>query len=207
MTKEKKTSIWVALHKAQQSVTAVGKGSKNDYHGYSYTSAEEMLTACRKALHDNGLVAYRLSWKLVQLETGSTVLSHFCVATANGTGEEDSLTAHVEYPAIPGNGRPLDKAVSAALTTSFSYWLRDLLMLPRLDDVEVDTRDDRNYNHEKNEATSLAYRIRENATNSQLEKIEASLEPMYGVKKLEEVPSATLKAMYDKIERTKGAES
>jgi hypothetical protein len=204
MTKEKKTSIWVALHKAQQSVTAVGKGSKNDYHGYSYTSAEEMLTACRKALHENGLVAYRLSWKLVTLETGTVVLSHFCVATTDGSGEEDSLTAHVEYPAIPGNGRPLDKAVSAALTTSFSYWLRDLLMLPRLDGVEVDNRDDTKYDHEATEALSLAYRIRENATDEQLQKIEASLRPKYKVDSLTDVPSGTLKAMLDKIEKTKG---
>jgi hypothetical protein len=40
-------------------------------------------------------------------------------------------------------GRPIDKAVASALTTSLGYWLRDVLLLPREDgDGSMDSRND-----------------------------------------------------------------
>lgn len=45
---------------------------------------------------------------------------------------------------MPEKGRPLDKAFATALTTALKYWLRDLLLLPRVvADDDMDTRDDR----------------------------------------------------------------
>ena len=196
MTEQKSMGVWAALKQAQESIEAVGKGSQNQFHGYNYTSAEDMLKACRKALHDSGLVAYRLSWKIITTEAGVMVLSHFCIALASD--EDESVSAHVEYPAIPGNGRPLDKAISAALTTSFSYWLRDMLMLPRVDGLEVDTRDDSGYKHDEQEAVGLAIEIEDRATPEQMEKLMGQL-GKYKATKLEEVPLVTLKAWLKRV--------
>ena len=170
MTSERKANVWTALKTAQQSLDAVGKGSKNQFHGYNYTSAEDMLKTCRKALHDAGLVAYRRSWSSEQTDLGCMVKNPCCVALATeDQAEEDCLCAEVTDPAIPGNGRPLDKAVIAALTTAFSYWLRDILMLPRVDGLEVDTRDDSTYKHEEQEAVGLAVEIEDRATDEQMQ--------------------------------------
>ncbi|MCB9228621.1 MAG: hypothetical protein H6618_03335 [Deltaproteobacteria bacterium] len=38
---------------------------------------------------------------------------------------------------------PKDKAVAASLTTALAYWLRDILLLPRVDDSgSMDRRND-----------------------------------------------------------------
>ncbi len=199
MTEQTTMGVWAALKEAQQSIEAVGKGSQNQFHGYNYTSAEDMLKACRKALHDAGLVAYRLSWKINSTEAGVMVSSHFCIALADN--DEESVCANVEYPAIPGNGRPLDKAISAALTTSFSYWLRDMLMLPRVDGLEVDTRDDSGYKHDEQEAVGLAIEIEDRATPEQMEKLMGQL-GKYKASKLEDVPVVTLKAWLKRVKET-----
>ena len=203
MTSERKANVWTALKTAQQSLEAVGKGSQNQFHGYNYTSAEDMLKACRKALHDAGLVAYRRSWSIQQTDLGCMVVNDFCVTLANKVTppQDNSISAEVTYPAIPGNGRPLDKAVSAALTTAFSYWLRDILMLPRVDGLEVDTRDDSTYKHDEQEAVGLAVEIEDRATDEQMQKLLDAL-PKYKASKLEEVPVVTLKAWLKRVKET-----
>ena len=217
MTSERKANVWAALKTAQESLDAVGKGSQNQYHGYNYTSAEDMLKACRKALHDAGLVAYRRSWSIQQTDLGCMVVNNFCLALATDQqAEEDCLCAEVTYPAIPGNGRPLDKAVSAALTTAFSYWLRDILMLPRVDGLEVDTRDDSTYKHDAwvsarfdakahEEAYSLEDKIEALATEEQLEKLHDVL-PKYNASYLHQVPVETLKVWLKRVKETYAAD-
>ena len=201
MTTERKASVWTALKTAQQSLEAVGKGSQNQYHGYNYTSAEDMLKACRRALHDAGLVAIRKAWWIKEEGSSAMVESHFVVFAPGLEGDENTIEAVVVYPAIPGNGRPLDKAVSAALTTSFSYWLRDILMLPRVDGLEVDTRDDSTYKHDEQEAVGLAVEIEDRATDEQMQKLLDAL-PKYKASKLEEVPVVTLKAWLKRVKET-----
>ena len=53
----------------------------------------------------------------------------------------ESQTDKADFPAQLKKGTPLDKAVAAALTTSLAYWLRDLLLIPRVDH-EMDKRND-----------------------------------------------------------------
>jgi hypothetical protein len=201
MTTERKANVWEALKTAQQSLDGVGKGSQNQYHGYNYTSAEDMLKASRKALHDAGLVAYRRSWSIESTDYGCLVNNYFCVALADGDEDVDVITAEVAYPAIPGNGRPLDKAVSSALTTAFSYWLRDILMLPRVDGLEVDTRDDSGYKHDEQKAVALAVEIEDRATEEQMKKLIDTL-PKYKASKLEDVPVVTLEAWLKRVKET-----
>ncbi len=135
-----KVNLEQALWKAQRSIQGVGKDGNNAYSKYRYTSAEAMLSACRNALHDAGLTVRRTTFTYDEkLHVSSTIrLSHY----ESGESEESVIM----FPAIEQKGKPQDKAIAAALTGSLSYYLRDLLLLPRSEDFDMDKRDDTEYN-------------------------------------------------------------
>ena len=126
---------------AQGAISGVSKDARNTFHKYAYTSAEGMIGACRDALQRGGVVARRTGWEIVG--DGLYVQSRLLVCHG-WTGE--SAESVVVWPIVVEKGRPVDKAVASALTTSLSYWLRDLLCLPREDETgHMDGRnDDRN---------------------------------------------------------------
>ncbi len=127
------TNLYTALLEAQRSLTSVHKDAKNDWGKYGYTSAEEMISQCRKALIDSGLCLARTNWSLAE----SKVHSHFCLTHAE-SGE------HLEFgnEMLVVSSKNPDKSVLAALTTSLNYALRDLLLIPRVDEKqpEIDNR-------------------------------------------------------------------
>jgi hypothetical protein len=154
-------SLAGALLRAQRAIAGVHKASKNDFHKYAYASSEDMITACRDVLHAEGIAVRRSGWTLregsettwteVDKKTGEerggterslTLVSTFVVAYPP-TGEREEST--VDFPIVPEKGRPYDKAAAGSLTVSLSYFLRDLLLVPR-DDEEMDKRDDRGHN-------------------------------------------------------------
>ena len=123
---------------AQGAISGVSKDSRNTFHKYAYTSAEGMIGACRDALQRGGVVARRTGWEIVG--DGLYVQSRLTVCHG-WTGE--SAESVVVWPIVVEKGRPVDKAVASALTTSLSYWLRDLLCLPREDESgHMDGRND-----------------------------------------------------------------
>ena len=126
------------LLKAQMAVTAVEKASRNDFGGYKYASAEDMITASRAVLHENGLIVTRNGWRLLNEENATpAVEAVYVLAHKDG----HSVVCATQYPVCVGKGRPEDKALNASLTTGLSYFLRDLLLIPRCDE-EVDQRPD-----------------------------------------------------------------
>lgn len=131
-------SLSAALLAAQRAVNAVGKDSRNDFHKYRYVSAEAMISACRAALAEGGLTVRRRAWEIS--DDGTFVVSKFEVSYSL-TGE--STVDTVPWFAVVEKGKPADKALASALTTSLSYWLRDLLLIPREDEETMDSRDDR----------------------------------------------------------------
>jgi hypothetical protein len=132
-------NVYDGLVRAQAAVQFAAKDARNEFHKYNYASAESMISACRAALSSAGIVARRRSWRIS--EDGLFVLSTFEVALG-ATG--DTLTdADVPWAIIAEKGRPLDKALAGALTTSLSYWLRDLLLLPREEEADMDRRNDK----------------------------------------------------------------
>lgn len=138
-TSPEPANIRAALLVAQSSVDSIAKDARNSFHNYAYVSADGMIGAARAALHVAGLVVRRSRWELST--DGCTVASTF-ETHYPPTGE--TWTDSVSWPIVVEKGRPIDKAVAGALTTSFGYWLRDLLALPREDDaVSMDRRDDR----------------------------------------------------------------
>lgn len=124
-----------AILQAQKNAKAVAKDSNNKFHGYNYASAEHMLVESKDALHSAGVEVHRGSYRLKEL-AGNVVCEMVIEVSHPESGEQESHT--VDYFVIPDKGRPLDKALNSALTTSFAYFLRDLLLIPRLSKAEAD---------------------------------------------------------------------
>lgn len=118
---------------AQSSVSSVAKDAKNDWGKYGYTSAEEMISQCRKALLSHGLVFARTHWSLAD----DKVISHFALVHPE-SGE--TLEFGNDMLVVPSKNP--DKSILAALTTVMNYALRDLLLIPRVDEKqpEIDNR-------------------------------------------------------------------
>jgi hypothetical protein len=127
-----------ALLKAQAEVAGVVKNARNEFAKYDYVSADGMVSQLRNALISNGLLFNRSSW-FVEGTALPLVRSNFSLIHVE-SGEERHFVADV--PIVETKGRPADKAVLGAVTTALSYTLRDLLLVPRVDDLEVDNRSD-----------------------------------------------------------------
>jgi hypothetical protein len=141
-------SLASALLAAQQALPSVGKDSqfKGQNYGYAYTSSETMIAACRAVLHGAGLVLRRAGWTFEGTPDGGIVKSQF-VLTHPASGE--SITDEVAWVAVPRGQQPIDKAMAGALTASLGYALRDLLLVPREDENEMDKQDDSKFQPRK----------------------------------------------------------
>jgi hypothetical protein len=140
-------SLASALLAAQQALPSVGKDSKNSFHHYNYTSSEAMIGACRSVLHGAGLVLRRAGWRFEGTPEGGGLVTSQFILTHSESGE--AVTDEVAWLAIPEKGRPIDKALAGSLTASMGYYLRDLLLVPREDENEMDRRDDTKYEPRK----------------------------------------------------------
>lgn len=143
------SALYAALADAQKEIQdAARKDGRNDHHGYNYTTSEEMIALCRSALHKAGLSVFRADWMYTPNDENGpgSVVSRMVLAHP---ASKALRVYSFSWPAVPGAGRPLDKAIAAALTTSLSYWLRDLLLVPRGDGLSMDSRDDSKYQPEK----------------------------------------------------------
>ncbi len=127
--------LTAALIRAQQAIRSVGKDAKNDFAKYDYVSAETMIAECRRALHASGLLFCRTHWDLKQSSEGFTTMVSSYLLSHPESGEDMKMVSEM---VVPPNQKQLDKAVLAALTTSLNYMLRDLLLIPRADEPEVD---------------------------------------------------------------------
>lgn len=131
-----------ALADAQKSIGGVEKDARNKHHGYDYSSAEGIIADSRTALLRHGIIADRTSWTMNDLPDGTRSVTSRFLLWHIGSGEH--LATDSPWPVIPEKGRPLDKALAGALTTSLAYWLRDTLLLPRGIEGEIltDARED-----------------------------------------------------------------
>lgn len=137
------SSLSAALLIAQQTLKGVEKDGKNKFHGYDYASSEGMLTAAREALHAAGLVC-AVTGNDVEIVDGLCLNRLYLRLMHPET--DTAIEMSRAFPIVPEKGRPMDKATCGALTTCLSYTLRDLLLIPRVDQtLEINERDDRNY--------------------------------------------------------------
>ena len=149
-----------ALVKAQQAARSVEKDSSNSFHRYKYASAEAIIDEARGALVSAGIACLSTGWTFVA--TAATDRSPPVVSKDGKPSPVAVGRVFVQYrvlhesgewmqfeastPVIPESGRPEDKAEATALTYNAGYFLRGLLMLPRVEEgSQVDERDDRHH--------------------------------------------------------------
>lgn len=151
---DKQATLFAAISRAVAKAQAVAKGSENTFSRYKYASAEALIEESRGCLASEGLAVVPYEWRLVPLASGpvstggkagmyfaDVVVAYFVVHKDGG-----ALRCEATTPAVTDNGRPQDKAVATALTYSLGYFLRTLLLLPRVDtEHDVDQRDDRGH--------------------------------------------------------------
>jgi len=128
-----------ALLEAQQMIRSIEKDSSNDYHNFDFTSTEHMIAETRIVLHDCGIVVeVGDTW---QEELASGRLLEWANIHVTHPESGDEIERKKSLPIISGKGRPEDKGALGCETTILNYFLRGLLLIPRVD-VEVCARDD-----------------------------------------------------------------
>lgn len=134
-----------ALAGAQARAKAVEKDATNTFHRYAYASAEAILGEAKLALEGSGIAVVPTSDTVERVgPEPSTLELRRVVTLVHQDGE--SLAISTVWPIVPDKGRPLDKAVASARTTSLAYLLRDLLLMPRVaegEDMDHGSRDER----------------------------------------------------------------
>lgn len=132
--------LFQALLAAQKELRAVPPDARNEFHKYDYASAERIIQECRQALHRHGILVWRGQWQYLTQPIPMVQASVHVVLAETG----EALTETFQFPVLPSGSQPLDKAVATALTSGLKYFLRDLLLVPRIAlDEDMDTRDDR----------------------------------------------------------------
>lgn len=131
-----------ALALARDRCKAAVKGNRNTHHNFDYASADEVIAVARAAMAESGIAIIPQKHKLT-VEGHDKFAFHslervFVLSHSSG----EFTVIELNWPVIPGTGRPLDKALATALTSSLAYWLRDLLQMPRGDDTDMSARDD-----------------------------------------------------------------
>ena len=122
-------NLHAALLKAQKSVDGVQKKSTNKFSNYDYVSAEDMVVSARRALLGAGLVAGRKAWEYANNRV-------YCTYFVSHPESGEEMFGATQFPVVERKGTPNDKAVATALTSSLSYFLRDILLLPRFSKSE-----------------------------------------------------------------------
>lgn len=129
-----------ALAKAQQKCQAAPHDAQNSFHKYQYTSSEAVIAEAKRALSGCGLALVPVASTIQPAGEGLHERQRsFLLLHESG----ESVEIRQTWPVVPDRGRPLDKAVASADTTSLAYLLRDLLLMPRVDEADdMNARDD-----------------------------------------------------------------
>ena len=154
---EARRRFCAALAEAQRHAKMVGKDGTNAFHKYAYTTAESVIEEVRICLSSFGLALSKTDSRIVESAMQGYELIgkdqvrtfRYCslVTTWELTHKDGySRTIGVEWPIVPEKGRPIDKAVAVADTSTISYLLRDVLCLTRKD-ADDDMNDDRRDSH------------------------------------------------------------
>ena len=153
MTIKPTTGIWLALLGAQKAIANVKPNAKNTYHNFTYVSSDEMISEARSVLHQNDLIVFRADFK-VEFDKGEfgMLVSTFVLSHAPSNEKHESQSC---WFIQPEKGRPIDKALAGALTSSMGYYLRDLLQVPRQEE-DMNSRDDTRYEPKAKQVTHSA---------------------------------------------------
>tara|TARA_R110000824_G_scaffold379203_1_gene571109 strand:+ start:1639 stop:2310 length:672 start_codon:yes stop_codon:yes gene_type:complete len=142
-TKEVVRSLDRRLLDAWGELHGVVKDGRNDFSGYNYPKADTVIKDCRRALMANGLLL-TCTWKYIDSDSIQPTMS-ICWRLASPDTKE-VREEYISFPVCERKGTPKDKAGFGVLTSSYTYYLRALFMLPRVDNLsELDEIDDSKY--------------------------------------------------------------
>lgn len=132
----------LALSKAQAKSKPIEHDALNQFHKYRYTSSEAIIEAAIETLAGCELAVIPTRQDIDRTKPEIELVSTFILAHSSG----EHLVMERRWPIIPDKGRPLDKATAAAATVSLAYLLRDLLLMPRVDQAtDMSGRNDSHY--------------------------------------------------------------
>ena len=147
--------LHAALAQAMGELRGVHHDARNKEQGYDYTSTEAVVREVRRALAKCGLSFVRVSSEYVvdrepaeaKTRSGSTytaeggwLVSRWLLC--HSSGQALPVGPHY-FPWATGPGRPRDKALGAAYTSSLGEALRSVLLIDRPDEPEcAEGRDD-----------------------------------------------------------------
>ncbi len=135
----KELTLVRALHAAQWEARSISKDSRNSFSSYDYTSAESMMRMWTDISGRHGLALFPLELA-VKYAPGDPPILCTTWILSHIRGEDRTLT--MDWPIVTGKGKPMDKAIASARTSSLGYLIRDLLIAPRVhptDDMDHDT--------------------------------------------------------------------
>ena len=149
------SALMSALAKAMAEMKGVAHDAQNNEQRYAYTSTEGMVRESRRIMARHGLAFVRVeSTATVDREpveaktrSGNTYISEggWLVSRwvlSHSSGESLPVGPHY-FPWATGPGRPRDKAIGAAYTSSLGECLRSVLLVDRPDEPEcAEGRDD-----------------------------------------------------------------
>jgi hypothetical protein len=138
-------SLAAKLAKVVMETTRVEKRGHNDFHGYDYATAADVLDAVRKHLAEQHVI-------IVPRITGSSVIEK----PRENKSPQFITTVEVTYAVIDGESNDMleipwrgcgedsgDKGLYKALTGGYKYLLFQLFMIPTGDDPERDKKSKR----------------------------------------------------------------
>lgn len=130
--------LTAALVRAAASIEQVAPDGINAHHRYRYATAEAITSAARGALIDEGLITSRAVHSVEM--RGEMPWAEIVFGVHHTTGQSRYETTW--WPVVEGKGRPMDKAIAVALTSSWKFWLTSLLAIPRVQpDEDMDSAD------------------------------------------------------------------
>lgn len=145
--------LYAALAEARDAADSVLKAStarvkteKGEF-SYAYASADHIVAVARDALRGTGLVVIPIDWRTRRLAAVPMDVLDRVLRLAHESGEFMDVEL-LDWPVLPGGGgRDFAKALGVALTSSFGYFQRDLLGLPRLASDDMDAQETRAQRH------------------------------------------------------------
>lgn len=124
-------ALYAALADARDRANPVAKTGYNDHHRYKYAPAERVIREARECLAGSGIAVVPVDSDTKEV-AGQLVFREEYRVTHRDGGEIPGAKSWV-VPTKSPTGKPLDvpKEVAKVATTAFAYYLRDLLMLER----------------------------------------------------------------------------
>ncbi|MBV9311534.1 MAG: ERF family protein [Solirubrobacterales bacterium] len=131
--------LFAAIVAAQGHAQAVAKASYNAFSKYRYASSEDVIAESREALNKAGLALIPQTTSVAH-EEGRGLVLKASYRLVHGGGSCLMVEGSFVIPQNKIGEKAPDKAEAAARTYLLAYTLRDLLLLPRVEEEQVDQR-------------------------------------------------------------------